>query len=68
MENKYFDTTRLKVGMRVVFDYSCGGNSCGVDYILTKVKKTFVEGYSVIGDKRGDIRKITKPKQIVFLY
>ena len=60
----YFDTDSLKVGMMVVYDCSAGLNSCGVTYYLTKVTKTYVEGYSIIGDKRGDIKKITKPKLI----
>jgi len=60
----YFDTQILKEGMIVEYDYSEGLNSCGVSYYLTKVTKTYVEGYSVIGNKFGDIKKITKPKQI----
>lgn len=60
----YFDTDSLKVGMMVVYDCSAGLNSCGVTYYLTKVTKTYVEGYSIIGDKRGDIKKITKPKLV----
>jgi hypothetical protein len=60
----YFDTDSLKVGMLVVYDCSAGLNSCGVTYYLTKVTKTYVEGYSIIGDKRGDIKKITKPKLV----
>jgi len=62
----YFDTDSLKVGMLVVYDCSAGLNSCGVTYYLTKVTKTYVEGYSIIGDKRGDIKKITKPKLVRF--
>jgi len=60
----YFDTESLKVGMIVEYDYSGGLNSGGVDYYLTKVTKTYVEGYSIIGHERGNIKKITKPKQI----
>jgi hypothetical protein len=60
----YFDTDSLKVGMMVEYDCSAGLNSCGVTYYLTKVTKTYVEGYSIIGDKRGDIKKITKPKLV----
>jgi hypothetical protein len=60
----YFDTESLKVGMIVEYDYSGGLNSCGVDYYLTKVTKTYVEGYYIIGNKRGNIKKFTKPKEI----
>lgn len=67
-KSKYFDIDRLRVGMKVEYDYSCGLNSSGVDYILVKIKKTYVEGYSIVGEKIGPIIKITKPKQLVFLY
>jgi len=60
----YFDTDSLKVGMMVMYDYSAGLNSGGVTYYLTKVTKTYIEGYSIIGDKRGNIKKITKPKLV----
>lgn len=66
--SKYFDTDRLKKGMKVEYDYTGGLNSSGVDYILVKVTKTYVEGYPVIGNECGLVRKITKPKQLVLLY
>jgi len=65
---KYFDKDRLKVDMLVEFDHTGGLNSCGVIYCLTKVTKTYLLGYSIINGRFGDIRKITKPKQIVFIY
>ena len=60
----YFDTDSLKVGMLVEYDSSAGLNSRGVTDYLTKVTKTYVEGYSIIGDERGDIKKITNPKTV----
>ena len=65
---RYFDKDRLKVGMMVEYDYTGGLNSSGVKYCLTKITKSYVEGYSIIGDRCGDVRKITKPKQLVFIY
>jgi hypothetical protein len=65
---KYFDKDRLRAGMLVEFDHTGGLNSSGVTYYLTKVTKTYVLGYSIIGGSCGDIRKITKPNQLVLIF
>lgn len=62
---RYFNVSQYPIGTIVEYDYSCGGNSCGVPYCITKARKTYLEGYSIIGDIKGDIRKFaTNPKTI----
>jgi hypothetical protein len=64
---KHFDTTRITKGTIIEFDYTGGLSSSRVKYYITKSTKTYLEGYSIIGDTCGDVRKITK-KQVVFIY
>jgi hypothetical protein len=64
---RYFDPKMFPSGSMVNYDYSGGLNSHGVDFIVVKATKTYLMGYSVIGDMIGECEKFaTKPKQIVY--
>jgi hypothetical protein len=67
-KKRYFDPSMFPVGTIVCHDYSCGGNSAGVSYVIVKATKTYLKGFSIIGTEIGETKKFsTSPKTILYI-
>jgi hypothetical protein len=64
---RYFDPKRFTGGTMIEYDYTGGLNSSGVNYVIVKATKTYLMGFSVIGVKCGEVKKITDTKTVMLI-
>jgi hypothetical protein len=65
---RYFDPKMFPSGSIVVCSSACFTLDEGLPYVITKARKTYLEGYFICGNHTGEVKRITtKPRLVQYI-